>query len=173
MCRLRLCFSHTNSKQLGIYAIGEWFFNTSLGMAAERSVGGGFLFPAITSKSGNLYANTWFDFRYFNERLYATKKLNLAGSVVHGEVDYSPSNGTWFITFGMALKPMFNDWGASQASGSITFTLPVSNHVCVTVTPADDTYVGNSPSGFRRNYLKSSVGLKFWRDPTPPKSADR
>lgn len=153
--------SHVNTHQFGIYGVGEWFLNTSLGMAAERSVGGGLLFPSFSSKSGNLYANTWLDFRYFNERLYSGKKLNLAGAVVHGEVDYTPSNASWFITFGTAAKPMFNDFGASQVSGSFTFTLPISTHVCATLTPADDTYIGNSPTGFRRNYLKSSVGLQI------------
>jgi hypothetical protein len=152
-------YSHTNSKQYGVYAIGEWFLNTSLGMAAERSGGVGFLLPSVSNKSENLFAKTWVDFRYFNERLYSGKNLDLAGSVIHGEVNYSPSDGSWFITFGMALKPMFNDWGAKQANGSLIFTVPISTHVCATVTPADDTYIGNSPTGFRRNYLKSSVGL--------------
>jgi hypothetical protein len=160
-------YSRTNTKEYGVYVIGEWFLNTSLGMAAERSGGAGVLFPGLYSKSGDLYANAWLDFRYFNERLYSGRELKLAGSVVHGEIVYSPSNAPWFITFGTALKPMFNVWGASQASGSVTFTVPIHNHVCITVTPADDTYIGNSPSGFRRNYLKSSVGLQILAGSNP------
>src|SRR5579872_165426 len=88
-------FSHVRKNQFGVYGVGEWFLNTSLGMAAERSVGAGLLFPSISNKSGNLYANMWFDVRYFDERLYSGKNPHLTGAVVHGEIDYTPSSGSW------------------------------------------------------------------------------
>jgi hypothetical protein len=160
-------FSHSYANQFGVYGISEWFFNSSLGMAAERSAGGGILFPGFHTKSENLTGRVWVDVRYFNERLYTSRKLNLIGSVVHGELNYFPTSGNWFLTLGLMAKPMFNDRGATQTSGSLTFTLPLGHHVCATLTPVDDTYMGNSPTGFRRNYLKSSAGLQILAGSNP------
>jgi hypothetical protein len=159
--------SHSYPDKFGFYGASEWFLNTSLGMAAERSVGGGIILPAFTSKSENFFVKAWVDLRYFNERLYTPHKVNLIGSVVRGELDYSPTDQKWFITAGLIGKPMFNDTSAWQSNGSLTLTVPLSTHVCLTVTPADDTYIGNSPHGFRRNYLKSTAGIQILAGSNP------
>jgi hypothetical protein len=56
---------------------------------------------------------------------------------------------------------MYNNWSAWQGNGSLTLTIPINSHFCLGLTPADDTYINNSPSGFRRNFLKSSASLQI------------
>jgi hypothetical protein len=164
--------SHSYQNGFGVYATGEWFFNSSLGLAAERSGGAGVILPALSLKSHptggqtprEFFAKTWTDMRYFNERLYDATKLDLVGAVVHGEVNFYPSSGKWSLTSGFAYKPMFNDRRAWQATGGVSLNLVIDKHACFSITPAEDTYVNNSPKGYRRNYLKSSVGLKLVSD---------
>ena len=167
-----LQLSHSYKNGFGVYATGEWFFNSSLGLAAERSGGVGVILPSLSLKSHptggeaprELFAKTWTDLRYFNERLYNSTKLDLVGAVVHGELNFYPSSGMWSLTSGFAYKPMFNDRRAWQGTGSVSLNLVIAKHACFSITPAEDTYVNNSPKGYRRNYLKSSVGLKLVSD---------
>lgn len=167
-----LQLSHSYENGFGVYATGEWFFNSSLGLAAERSGGVGVILPALNLQSHptggetprEFLAKTWTDLRYFNERLYDSTKLDLVGAVVHGEANFYPSSGTWSLTSGFAYKPMFNDRRAWQGAGSVSLNLVIAKHACFSITPAEDTYVNNSPKGYRRNYLKSSVSLKLVSD---------
>jgi hypothetical protein len=164
--------SHMYDNKFGVYTTGQWFFNSSLGLAAERSGGAGVIFPALDvqshpgggEKTRELVAKTWMDVRYFNERLYNSSRLDLVGAAIHGEVNFYPASGLWSLTSGFTYKPMFNDRSAWQGAGSASLNLTIAKHVCLSITPADDTYINNSPKGYRRNYLKSSVGLKFVND---------
>jgi hypothetical protein len=164
-------FSHALSEKKNrryiLYTNVDWFFNSSLGVAADRSVGAGIGTPTFYTPSENLSFKTWADLRYFNERLYNGKTLNLIGSGVQGQVNYSPSDQSWFLSAGLSWKPAFNNWSAWQGYGNVTFTVPLGHHFCLGLTPADDTYVDNSPHGFRRNYLKSSAGLQIMLGTNP------
>jgi hypothetical protein len=149
-----------------IYAVGDWFLNTSLGMAAQRSGGGGVLFP-VYRPSKRFSAELWADLRYFNERLYSSKDLDLVGSRIHTQAHYVSADGAWSLTAEANYVPMFNNTSAWQSYGRFMVSFPVGNHVCLDLTPADDYYFDNSPLGFRRNYLKSTATLRIQAGSNP------
>jgi hypothetical protein len=152
------------SRTLGAYKVywtGEWFLNTSLGMAAERNGGMGVQFPVLRSHNNNFSATFRADLRYYNERLYSPTSLDLIGSRLHQEFHYRSSDKKWSWSIVMNEIPMYNNKSAWQAAGSAVFSFPLGQHVCIDLTPADDYYIDNSPKGFRRNYLKSTIGLRL------------
>jgi hypothetical protein len=168
-------FSHAfvradNQSPFAVYGVGEWFLNTSLGMAAERSGGVGMAFPTVYSGSENLSFAARVELRYFNERLYtptaepifsAPPVFNLLGSRIQGQLGYAPSDLKWFIKASWWYNPMFNHNGANwQAYGNLTLAVPLGNHFCLGLTPADDTYFERVPKGNRRNYLGSKATLQ-------------
>jgi hypothetical protein len=154
-----------------IYGVGDWFLNTALGMAAQPSGGAGILFPTYRpSRTSRFSAELWADLRYFNERLHSGKNLDLAGSRIHTQAHYIAGDGSWSITAEANYVPMFNNASAWQAYGRFFVSIPLGDHVCLDLTPADDYYFDNSPQGFRRNYLKSSATLKIQ---TGSKSSDK
>lgn len=71
----------------GVYGIAETFFNTSLGMALEKSFGTGLSSAQFTK--GRFSYSGRADVRYFNQRRYnVTSTLNLAGVRLDEQVRY-------------------------------------------------------------------------------------
>jgi hypothetical protein len=161
-------FDGTPSRAFTLYQVGEWFFNTSLGMAAQRSVGGGIFLPAWRTKSENFSFKAGADLRYFDERLYsAHSDLALAGSRFRAQAMYRPSDRKWFISATTWINPMWNNEGAWQGYADLTLSFPFGNHICLDFTPADDEYLENAPHGDRKNYLSSTATLKISAGPNP------
>jgi hypothetical protein len=165
-------FGHTfgskPSTNYTLYEIGQWFFNTSLGVAALRSGGAGVVFPTWRSESKNFSFKVSADLRYFNERLYKVPaSLDLVGSRFRSQAIYSPSDRKWSITAVAWINPMWNNEGAWLGSANLTVSVPFGKHVCLDFTPADDTYVENAPKGNRKNYLSSTATLKIIAGPNP------
>ena len=161
-------FGSTPSRKYTFVQIGEWFFNTSLGVAALRSGGAGLVFPTWRSESKNFSFKISADLRYFNERLYKVHApLEMVGSRFRSQAIYSPSSRKWSITAITWINPMWNNEGAWQGSANLTVSVPFGKHVCLDFTPADDTYVENAPTGNRKNYLSSTATLKIIGGPNP------
>jgi hypothetical protein len=161
-------FGNTPGTKYTFYQVGEWFFNTSLGLAAQRSVGAGLVFPTWRSKSEKFSLKAGADLRYFNERLYsAHPALDLVGSRFRAQAIYTPSDRKWFISAITWINPMWNNEGAWQGYANLTLSVPFGKHVCLDFTPADDTYLENAPHGNRKNYLSSTATLKIIGGPNP------
>ena len=156
-------------KKFTFYPVGEWFFNTSLGLAVQRSGGAGLFLPTWRPKeSENFSFKVGADVRYFNERLYRTQPvLNLVGSRIQAQSIYKASDRSWFISAVTWINPMWNNEGAWQGYGNLTLSLPFGKHVCLDFTPADDEYLENAPHGDRKNYLSSTATLKITAGPNP------
>jgi hypothetical protein len=90
--RFSRAISDHEKRQYSLFLDGEWFFNTALGIAAERSVGAGFGTRTFYSPSENLSFKAWADVRYFNERLYTPKSS--ASSVRLSTVNSTTSHPT-------------------------------------------------------------------------------
>lgn len=156
------------SDQFTLYGIGEWFFNTSLGLAAQRSGGAGVFFPTLRSKSENFSFQAKADLRYFSERLYGGHPvLDLVGSRFQTQAVYTASDRSWSILSVAWINPMWNNEGAWQGYGNLTLSLPFGKHVCLDFTPASDDYLENAPHGNRQNYLSSTATLKIIAGPNP------
>jgi hypothetical protein len=161
-------FGSTPATRYTFYQVGEWFFNTSLGLAAQRSGGLGVVFPTVRSKSEKLSFKAAVDLRYFNERLYSTQPaLNLVGSRFRAQAIYTASDRKWFISAIAWINPMWNNEGAWQGYANLTLSVPFGKHVCLDFTPADDTYLENAPHANRKNYLSSTATLKIVGGPNP------
>jgi len=76
----------------GIYGKVEMFFNTSLGMALQKSFGAGYY--SRTIPKGALRFNWSADARYFNQRLYGGSTSDLVGSRLEGQVTYRNMDST-------------------------------------------------------------------------------
>ncbi len=142
----------------GVYGIAEMFFNTSLGMALEKSFGIGVFSPQFAK--GNLSYSFRADVRFFDERLYSTSRsLKLAGIRLDERVGYKIGKKFSFNQHGW-INPMINDAQALQAYAKIGPAITLSPWLSLSLSEEDD-YLGNSPVGKRKNYLSSSIGLKI------------
>jgi hypothetical protein len=165
-------FGHTfgskPSAKFTFYQVGEWFFNTSLGLAAQRSAGAGVFSPTLRPLSENFSLKFGADLRYFNERIYGTSSvLDLAGSRIQAKAIYKSADRKYFISAVTWINPMWNNESAWQAYGNLTLSLPFGKHVCLDFTPASDEYLENAPHGDRKNYLSSTATLKIIAGPNP------
>ena len=150
----------------GVYGIAEMFFNTSLGMALEKSFGVG-LFSAQFTK-GRFSYSARADVRYFNQRRYNVKSTqDLAGARLDGQGRYKL--GKFSVNGHVWIEPMFNNAQALQGFGRLAPGVSLGPWVCLSLTEEDD-YLGNSPPGKRKNYLSSSLTLKIQhgQDPCSP-----
>ncbi len=140
-----------------VYGVADTFFNTSLGMALQKSFGAGYHSRTFSNNSKSFSYSWAGDLRYFNERLYATSStLNLAGARLQGDARYK--KGKFSIDAKAWINPMFNDEHALQALGSLNPSFKLKPWVCIGLKQEDD-YLGNSPANKRKNYLSTSVSL--------------
>jgi hypothetical protein len=126
-----------------VFGIADTFFNTSLGMALQKSFGAGY--NSRKFKSGPFKYSWGADVRYFNERLYATSStLNLAGVRLQGDANYKNKNGRFSIDAKAWINPMFNDEHALQGFASLSPSFKLKPWVCIGLKEEDD-YLGNAP----------------------------
>jgi hypothetical protein len=142
----------------GIYGRAEMFFNTSLGLAMERSFAVGVFSPVFGDRGKRNWSfSTGADVRYVGERLYSTaQSLNLAGVRLEEQSAYH--TGRFGINEEAWIIPMFNDVHALQGY--------VRGGPCISIVPwlsasltEEEHYLGNAPLGSRKNYLASSLSL--------------
>jgi len=82
---------------------------------------------------------------------------------------YSPEN-VLIPTKSENLKeppPMWNNEKALQGFTTLQLSVPLGHSVCLSFSPIEDDYLRNAPTGKRRNYFSSSVGLKIERGSNP------
>jgi hypothetical protein len=156
----------------GAFAKAEMFFNTSLGVALEKSYGAGLYSRTITK--GPVSLNGSFDTRYFNERLYGGEKsLDLVGSRFEGQsvyrrMDPEKAGQVKFLVIAKAwINPMWNNERALQGYGFLQLSVPFGQSVCLSLSPVENDYVRNAPAGKRKNYFSSSVSLKIEHGANP------
>lgn len=141
----------------GIYGRAEMFFNTSLGMAMQRSFAIGLFSPIFGGGKKAWSFSAAADARYVNERLYSTlPSLNLAGIRLEEQAGYH--TGRFGFIQEAWILPMLNDVHALQGF--------VRGGPCVSLSPwlsanltEEEHYLGNAPAGDRKNYLASTLSL--------------
>jgi hypothetical protein len=146
----------SNPLGAGIYGIADMFFNTSLGLALQKSFGIGLFTRSFGDPRGfSFRAQT--DFRYVNERLYdSSPSLNLAG--IRFDLQGRYTKGRFSIGAELEPVPMLNDVHAFQGFGKIGPSYKLNPWFCVGLNE-EEHYLGNAPLGFRKNYLASTLSL--------------
>jgi hypothetical protein len=159
--------THYLSPSLGIYALAEHFFNTSLGMAAQQTYGGGILLDRDCRDANcRLSYGGKLDFRYITERLYSSAPtLDVYGPRIEEHVSYrtqskkdalKPDN--LIISEDVFVNPMINDIDALQWRALFSITKPLSRHVCPGIN-AENDYIENVPTHHKKNYTVVTIQL--------------
>jgi hypothetical protein len=148
----------------GSYGIADMFFNTSLGLALQKSFGVG-LFSRTFGNVKGFSFRAQVDVRYVNERFYSSSpSLNLAGMRIDLQARYN--KGRFSIGGDLEPVPMFNDGHAFQAFGRVGPNYKLNPWVCLGLNE-EEHYLGNAPPGFRKNYLASTLSLTIQHDSSP------
>jgi hypothetical protein len=147
-----------------IYGIADMFFNTSLGLALQRSFGVGLFSRNFGNVKGfSFRAQT--DVRYVNERFYtSTPSVNLAGIRIDLQAHYN--KGQFSIGGEVEPIPMFNDGHAFQAFAKLGPNYKLNPWVCLGLNE-EEHYLGDAPIGFRKSYLASTLALTVQHDSSP------
>lgn len=142
----------------GIYGRAEMFFNTSLGLAMERSFAVGMFSPIFGDRGRKNWSfSTGADVRYVSERLYsAAPSLNLAGARLEEQSGYR--TGRFGISEEIWILPMFNNVHALQAYARGGPCVGIAPWLSASLTE-EEHYLGNAPQGSRKNYVASSLNL--------------
>jgi hypothetical protein len=148
----------------GIYGLADMFFNTSLGLALQKSFGVG-LFSRTFGNVKGFSFRAQSDVRYVNERLYSSSpSLNLAGMRIDLQARYN--KGRFSIGGELEPVPMFNNGHAFQAFGKVGPNYKLNPWVCLGLNE-EEHYLGNAPTGFRKNYLASTLSVTIQHDSSP------
>jgi len=155
-----------NPSGAGLYGIADMFFNTSLGLALQKNVGVGLFSRQFGNVKGfSLRAQA--DVRYVNERFYgSTPSLNLAGIRMDLQARYN--KGRFSIGGEIEPVPMFNDGHAFQAFAKLGPSYTLNPWVCLGLNE-EEHYLDNAPTGFRKNYVASTLTLTVQHDSNPCK----
>jgi hypothetical protein len=145
-----------NSDSLYVPITADLFRNNSLGVYFEQSYGAGL----GTLRKNGLELDA--DIRFIGEHFYGvTPSLSLVGSELQEQYEFNlPAGFVFFET--LDYVPVFNAshaWQGKAVAGllkPIVFTPKLSFSAMVT-----DDYIENAPPTFRKNYVKTTVGLTF------------
>jgi len=100
-----------------------------------------------------------------NERLYSSSpSLNLAGMRIDLQARYN--KGRFSIGGELEPVPMFNNGHAFQAFGKVGPNYKLNPWVCLGLNE-EEHYLGNAPTGFRKNYLASTLSVTIQHDSSP------
>jgi hypothetical protein len=140
--------------------VADLYHNNSLGLYFEQSYGGGF-------------GGIWHDFelnadlRFIGQHFYGA---NPSTSLIGSQLSERRTIPLSFIKQGVKLvqtgkyTPVFNMSAAWQLFGRLQFVAPITTKLQF-VADVSDSYVENAPSPFRKNYLKTTLGLQFTPNP--------
>jgi hypothetical protein len=142
-----------NSNAVYSYVTANLYHNNSLGLYLRQSYGGGF-----GVVHGNLELDA--DIRFIGQHFYSPgMSASLAGAGLKGSYNI-PLSDKATLTLTEQFVPVFNQERAwfSNAVGGLN--VPITPKWSFTVA-AYDNYLRNAPSSFRRNYLKSTIGIAY------------
>jgi hypothetical protein len=142
-----------NSNALYSYVTANLYHNNSLGVYLRQSYGGGF-----GVVHGNLELDA--DIRLIGEHFYSPGlSATLAGAGLKASYDL-PIGDKAALTLMEQFVPVFNQERAWFSNAYAGLNVPITPKWSFTVA-AYDNYLRNAPPTFRRNYLKSTIGIAF------------
>jgi len=140
--------------------VADLYHNNSLGLYLEQSYGAGL---------GRLWLGTEFDadLRFIGEHFYgANPSRSLVGSQLSEKhtfvLDFIKSGAK--LTETAKYTPVFNASSAWQLSGIFDLTIPITKKLQFS-SSVSDYYVENASSSYRKNYLKTTIGLEYTPNP--------
>jgi hypothetical protein len=136
------------------YVSGNLYHNNSLGLYLRQSYGGGI---GVVHENLELDA----DIRFIGEHFYSPGvSASLAGAGL--KASYNIPLGGNGITLNLTelFVPVFNQQKAWYSEGFAALNVPITPKWSV-VVGAFDNYLRNAPNKFRRNYLKSTIGISY------------
>jgi hypothetical protein len=157
-------FFLTSSNKYYVDPIVDLVRNNSLGLFFQQSYGAG-----AGALIGRLELDA--DLRFIGQHFYGpnsstglaasqlSERYDLPLSLRKKPCDKSTAGGP-SLTETFSFVPVFNASRAWQMRGVVELTVPVSAKFSFT-TKLEDYYVENAPTPFRKNYLNTSIGLKF------------
>jgi hypothetical protein len=143
-----------NSNAVYAYVTGNLYHNNSLGLYLRQSYGGGF-----GVVHGNLELDA--DVRFIGEHFYKPGvSATLAGTGLKGTYNIPLGSKGPSLNLTEQFVPVFNQERAWFSNAYAGLNLPITPKWSVTVA-AYDNYLRNAPYTFRRNYLKSTIGIAY------------
>jgi hypothetical protein len=140
--------------------VADFYHNNSLGLFLEQSYGGGV---------GRLWHGTEFDadLRFIGEHFYGPNpSVSLAGSQLSERrtfyLNWIRSGAN--IVEEAKYTPVFNMGSAWQLYGRADLSIPINKKLQAKFGVADN-YVENAPAPYRKNYLKTTMGLTYAPNP--------
>jgi len=146
----------TTSDSIYTFVVADLYHNNSLGLYFDQAYGGG---VGTLQKGLQLDA----DLRFIGEHFYGpTPSLGLVGSSFSERHEFKLSFIREHATLSETaiVTPVFNASKAWQLQGILDLVIPITDKVGLTTTVTDN-YVENTPSSFRKNYLKTTIGFKY------------
>ena len=140
--------------------MADLYHNNSLGIYFQQSYGGGV---------GRIWHGTQFeaDLRFIGEHFYGP---NPSASLIGSQLSETRTfRLNWIKTgagFAELIKytPAFNQSSAWQLYGRGDLFIPINKRFLLSFG-ADDNYVENAPAPYRKNYLKTTMGLTYTPNP--------
>jgi Protein of unknown function, DUF481 len=143
-----------NSNAFYAYVTGNLYHNNSLGLYLQQGYGGGF-----GVVHGNLELDA--DLRFIGEHFYTPgTSATLAGAGLKGSYNIPLGSKGATLNLTEQFVPVFNQERAWYSNSYGGLNIPITPRWAVTVT-AYDNYLRNAPYTFRRNYLKSTIGIAY------------
>ena len=167
------------STQLAGYGLADVWGNSSLGVGLQQSYGIGVNRMLHTNacdgakvsqrKGHRLEIEGKADVRYVHQRLYSPGgSHDLAGLHLGEDLEYelyrkdknAKSKTVFSITQSLWVTPMLNNGKAFQAGGDLQLAIPINESFSIGFDERDD-FVNNAPLAKRKNYLQSSITIKY------------
>lgn len=134
-------------------ATADLFRNNSLGVYFQQGYGGG-----VGTLLNGLELDA--DVRFIGEHFYnVSPSLGLVGTELEQRYSFVLGKGITLSESGVFL-PVFNADRAWQAKGVVDLRIPFTPKWGFSIGLADN-YIENAPPTFRKNYLKTTVGLGY------------
>jgi hypothetical protein len=139
------------------YATADLYSNNSLGIKLTQSYGGGLGYARGPFEVEG-------DLRFINERyLPPGNGEHLVGLGLGGRYDFLLEEllPAADLTVAATFVPVLNQSESWQANSTVELFLPFKSGTWGVTFGAQDNYIRNAPTGFRRNYFKTAVGLAY------------
>jgi len=142
-------------------ATADLFRNNSLGIYFEQAYGGG-----VGTLLGGLELDA--DLRFIGEHFYSVSpSLGLFGTELEERYTFDLGKNCVALNKRCAsvtetgmFTPAFNATGAWQTKAEVFLTVPMSAKFSFKADLTDN-YIENAPPSFRKNYLKTTLGVSF------------
>jgi len=136
------------------YAVGNWYHNNSLGLYLEQNYGAG-----VGATHNNLEVDA--DLRFVGEHFYSPGvSASLVGAGLKGSYDIPLGHKGVKLNLTEQFVPIFNQSRAWLSNGIGALNVPFTPKWGMTVLVFDN-YLRNAPDTFRRNYLKTTIGVTY------------